>query len=215
MQLKSIIWDWNGTLLNDLDICISCINSLLKARDLPLLEVDYYKEVFAFPVKDYYSIIGFDFTREDFEVPAREFIDLYEKGITHCKLHQASTEVLTHFRNKGVRQYVLSAMHQTMLQETLLYNNVIHYFETFSGLNDHYAASKVARGLELLQKFPIDKSTACMIGDTIHDYEVAQALEIKCVLIADGHQSKQRLESTGAIVFNNLTELIDSRVISI
>ncbi|HZH71811.1 MAG TPA: HAD hydrolase-like protein [Mariniphaga sp.] len=215
MQLKTIIWDWNGTLLNDLDICISCINALLKARDLPLLDIDQYKEVFAFPIRDYYSSIGFDFTYEDFEVPAREFIELYEQGVTECQLHPASTEVLTHFRNKGMRQFVLSAMHQTMLQETLLHNNIIHYFESFSGLNNHYAVSKVARGLELFKIFPIDKNTACMIGDTIHDYQVAQALEIKCVLIADGHQSKQRLESTGATVFNNLAELIYNTDISL
>jgi phosphoglycolate phosphatase len=74
-QLKSIIWDWNGTLLNDLDFCISTINILLKKRELPLLNHYSYKEVFSFPVKDYYQAVGFDFSKEDFAIPAQEFID--------------------------------------------------------------------------------------------------------------------------------------------
>ena len=64
---KHIIWDWNGTLLDDVDIVIDCMNSLLKKRNLPLLHVDKYKDIFTFPVKDYYSQLGFDFTTEPFE----------------------------------------------------------------------------------------------------------------------------------------------------
>lgn len=214
MHLETVIWDWNGTLLNDLNLCISSINSLLKKRALPILKTSMYKEVFSFPVKDYYALIGFDFAREEFEVPAQEFIDLYEKGVAKCKLHTASAEVLTYIKNQGVRQFVLSAMHQNMLQATLKHNKIIHFFESFSGLNDHYATSKVARGSELFQKFSIPVNSALMIGDTIHDFEVAQELGIKCILIADGHQSKSRLEATGAPVIDHLLQLIDHPLLS-
>lgn len=208
MKVSDIIWDWNGTLLNDLSLCLSSINSLLKKRALPLLEKSYYKEVFSFPVRDYYSVIGFDFEKEDFEIPAREFIDLYEAGVAECGLHPAATEVLTYFRNRGFRQYVLSAMQQSMLEKTLKHNNILHYFESISGLDDHYATSKVERGHQLFSSCDIDVNSACMIGDTIHDYEVADALNIRCVLIADGHQSKSRLLATGAPVVESLSELI-------
>lgn len=207
MKVSDVIWDWNGTLLNDLNLCLTSINSLLGKRALPLLEESFYKEVFSFPIKDYYSVIGFDFEKEDFEVPAREFIDLYEAGVAECRLHPAAVEVLSFFRRKGTRQYVLSAMHQPMLEKTLEHNRIINYFEGVSGLGDHYAASKVERGHQLFSSHDIDTETACMIGDTIHDYEVAAALNIRCVLIADGHQSKQRLLSTGATVIDNLQQL--------
>ena len=63
--MNSIIWDWNGTLLNDLDLSVSTINTLLYKRELPLLKNDTYKEVFSFPVKDYYQAVGFDFMKEN------------------------------------------------------------------------------------------------------------------------------------------------------
>lgn len=205
--MQSIIWDWNGTLLNDLDFCISIINVLLKKRQLDLLDRFSYKEVFSFPVKDYYQAIGFDFSKEDFSIPAREFIDLYNAGVPSCKLHAAATEVLEHFYSMGLRQFVLSAMQQEMLEQTLKHQNIFDYFEGVAGLNDHYAVSKIERGEQLIQRYSINKSQATIIGDTNHDFEVAQQLETDCILVADGHQSSDRLKATGAKVIKELRQL--------
>ena len=206
--MKTIIWDWNGTLLNDLDICISTINVLLKKRDLPLLDRGSYKEVFSFPVKDYYQAVGFDFEKEDFAIPAREFIDLYDCRVSECNLHSLAVEVLTHMKSKGYRQFVLSAMKQNMLEETLKQNGIFHFFEGIAGLNDHYAVSKIERGIQLINQFKIDKKDAVIIGDTIHDYEVAKELDLKCLLITDGHQSADRLKETGAKTISGLNHLL-------
>ena len=54
---------------------------------------------------------------------------------------------------------------------------------------------------------PINPATTWLIGDTIHDYEVAQELGCKCVLTAHGHQSRVRLMEAGAPVIDNLAEL--------
>ena len=204
---SAIIWDWNGTLLNDLDLCIASINQLLKNRKLPLLNHSTYRDVFSFPVKEYYRAIGFDFSRENFEVPAKEFIDLYDNGVENCPLHESAREVLKFFREVGVRQFVLSAMKQPMLEKTLKHNGIFSFFEGVAGLNDHYAVSKVERGKELLSDFMIDPVNAWMIGDTNHDFEVARELGLNCVLVADGHQSESRLKQTGAKVISGLNQL--------
>ncbi len=208
--MNTIIWDWNGTLLNDLDVCISSINVLLKKRNLPLLNKKVYKEVFSFPVKDYYEAVGFDFSKEDFSIPAHEFIDLYEKNVKNCSLHLAVKRVLQYFKDKGIRQFVLSAMHQNMLEQTLDYNGILSYFDGIAGLNDHYAVSKIERGRQLIEEFQIEKNDAKIIGDTIHDFEVARELGIECILVADGHQSKERLKTTGTNIVSSLDQLIKS-----
>lgn len=205
--MTTIIWDWNGTLLNDLDLCIDSINTLLEKRSLKLLDHASYKEVFSFPVKNYYEVIGFDFSKEDFEIPAKEFIDLYDSGVKNCPLHFSAVEILEFFRQKEYPQFVLSAMKQTMLEKTLKHNSIYPFFEGVAGLNDHYAVSKVERGKELLNEFNIDVQNTWMIGDTNHDFEVARELGIKCILVADGHQSYERLKETGAEVVGSLPEL--------
>lgn len=207
--MESIIWDWNGTLLNDLDLCISTINKLLKKRNLPVLNSNSYKDAFSFPVEKYYRTIGFDFDKEDFSVPAGEFIEMYHNNINECDLHVNARKILDCFRERGKRQFILSAMKHTMLEKTLKEKGIYGFFEGVAGLNDHYAVSKIERGIELIREHNINKERAYMIGDTDHDFEVAKALGINCILVADGHQSAKRLKRTGAQVVDSLFNLTD------
>ena len=205
--MNSIIWDWNGTLLNDIDLCIDSINSLLKNRNLPLTNTKAYKEIFSFPVQEYYKTLGFDFEKEDFSVSAHQYIDLYYAGFENCSLQKNAIEVLSYFRENGVRQFVLSAMEHEMLEKTLKLKGILHFFEGVAGLKDHYAVSKIEQGKQLITDFKIDSVKTRLIGDTIHDFEVATELGLKCILIADGHQTTERLMQTGGIVIGSLQEL--------
>ena len=202
-----IIWDWNGTLINDLQLCVSSINVLLEKRNLPKLDTQKYKAVFSFPVRDYYEAVGFDFKKEEFEVPAMEFIELYESQVENCRLQPGALDVLNFFKEKGMSQFVLSAMHQKMLEKTLQNNGILQFFDGVAGLDDHYAVSKVERGKQLISQFKIERENAVIIGDTIHDFEVAQELGIRCILVADGHQTEERLWKTGAPVMAALKNL--------
>ncbi len=207
--MQSVIWDWNGTLLNDLELCISSINHLLEKRRLKPLDSQIYREVFSFPVKDYYEAIGFDFSIEDFAVPAGEFIDLYNSKVGGCALHQKAKEILGEIEKLGKKQFVLSAMKQDMLEKTLKHQEILDFFESVNGLDDHYAVSKIELGQQMIDRHQIKKESAVIIGDTIHDFEVAQDLGIRCILIANGHQSKKRLETTGTVVLPDLGELLN------
>jgi phosphoglycolate phosphatase len=184
------------------------MNLLLAERGLPLLDTKKYREVFSFPVKDYYQVLGFDFTKEDFSMPAHQYIDFYNRRFNECALQEYTVEVLQFFRTKGVRQFVLSAMEHEMLEKTLNQKGILHFFEGIAGLTDHYSVSKVDQGKMLMKNFGIDAENSWLIGDTTHDFEVADSIGLSCILIADGHQSVERLRKTGAIVIENLHQLI-------
>lgn len=208
-QFGSIIWDWNGTLLNDMHLCVQTMNELLIKRNLSLMSLSSYQEVFSFPVKDYYRKIGFDFEIEPFEIPAMEFIDGYNQQVFSCLLHQDALSVLRHFHSFGIRQFILSAMHQDVLDDCLKHYQIDHFFEHVRGLDNHFAASKTANGQQLIAEFNLNTSDLVLIGDTVHDFEVASKLGCSCILIANGHQSKAVLESTGAQLIDTLIQLLD------
>jgi len=208
-RFSGIILDWNGTLLDDILLCVRVMNEMLTQRNLPNLSISRYQEVFSFPVKDYYRKIGFDFESEPFEIPALEFIDSYNRLVSKCLLHQDTEKVLEYFQKAGVRQYVLSAMHQDILKNCLEYYRIDQYFDHVSGLDNHFAASKAENGLRFIDALNLDVNELLLIGDTLHDYEVAQALGCQCILIANGHQSKKVLQTSGARVLDSLNQLID------
>lgn len=207
-SISGIIWDWNGTLLNDAGLAVQTMNQMLERRGLPILSVDDYKSVFTFPVKDYYQKIGFDFKAEPFEIPALEFIDCYNSQVKDCSLHRDALKVLSYFQSIGLKQYILSAMEQVVLDHCLQHYQINDFFEYVSGLDNIYAASKIENGHRLIADQKLDASELVLIGDTVHDFEVATELGCQCILIADGHQSKKVLQTTGALVIDSITELL-------
>lgn len=207
-NIKAVIWDWNGTLLNDVEICIRCINKLLMKRNLNIIDKDRYVNIFTFPVKEYYNKAGFDFSKEEFEVPAMEFIRLYHESLPNASLHNGSKEVLQRFKDLGLKQYVLSAMEHESLIKSLKDNGIYDLFININGIDNHYAHSKLDIGKSLIKNIPFQKEEMILIGDTLHDKDVADGLGIDHILVAKGHQSKERLLRETHFVVDELSEVL-------
>lgn len=206
-KIEAIFWDFNGTLLDDVEVSVRAMNRLLIKRDYPQLSVDRYKSIFTFPVQDYYVAAGVDFNRHDWEVVAMEFISNYRREVVDVKLQPFAKEALIHFSKRNIRQFILSAMEQEFLNETVGRCRINHFFERIAGLNDHYAVTKSDTARELIKTTALPPERICLIGDTIHDYEVAVETGIRCVLVANGHQNRKRLGKTGCLVLDDLSEL--------
>lgn len=203
----SVIWDWNGTLLNDVDVCVAAMNRLLGRRGLARLSLARYREVFTFPVQLYYERVGFDFRGESFADVAVEYHDAYEELVHGAELHSDALESLEAFRVRGVGQAVLSALEETRLQNELASRALDGYFSHVFGLPDLHARSKADRGRELLRAVGTH-GRQWMIGDTIHDAEVAREIGVRCVLVGCGHHGADQLRAGGVPVFSGLTKAV-------
>lgn len=193
----TIIWDWNGTLLDDLDLSIKAVNVLLKERYLPLLTLDRYRDIFGFPVINYYEKAGFDFSKEPFEIPARQYVKLYASGESDLKLFPDVVDTLSFFKDNNYRQIVLSAMKEDNLRKMISNAGISHFFDGIFGIKDNYAREKVSIGKQVVENLNLNPEKCLMIGDTLHDAEVAEQCGFDCILFSGGHVAKQRLETTG------------------
>ena len=203
-----IIWDWNGTLLDDVSICIDVMNEILNRRGMHKLSRKKYQRIFQFPVIEYYRLLGFDFQKDSFENLSVEFIEAYHKKLKRAKLFRHSLEILNKFKAKNYSQVIISAMKQANLEESLKDKDVSEFFDHVIGLDDHYADSKIDFAVDFIRKNNIYTEKAVLIGDTTHDFEVANALGCKCILVANGHQSYDKLAETGVTVNNNLKDIL-------
>ena len=206
MKIKHIVWDWNGTLLNDNWLAITAINILLKRYNLPLITLEQYLAVFTFPVIDYYKELGFDFDKTSFSIVGTEFIEEYKLRMYKAKLQDGALEALKYFNKNGISQSLLSAAKQKMLDDLMGYHELEKYFYKVCGLTDHYANSKIDAGKSLINDLDCLPIEVVMIGDTLHDAEVAVEIGAQCALIAHGHTTYKRLLESGENVFHNLFE---------
>jgi phosphoglycolate phosphatase len=206
---RNIIWDWNGTLLDDKWLCIEAISTLLTARNLPPIDAEVYSRIFRFPVRDYYASAGFDFTKEPFEVPALEFIDLYNERRQECPLQPGAMRLLRLFQDMGCSQYLLSASETGILEDMAAHYGITGFFKLIRGLDNHFAAGKAELGQQLLAASGAPAHSVLMIGDTCHDKEVADLLGVDCILLTNGHFPAGRLQGCGTRLINSLDELAD------
>ena len=205
---KTYIFDFNGTLLDDCDLCLKILNFITKEYNLGEVSMEKYKEIFTFPVYLYYKTLGFDTSHASFSVIASKFHGYYNKlSYDECKIFDDVIDVLKSLKNNATL-VCLSASLQSTLEKQLKYYGIYEYFDFIVGLSDTHANSKEQAAIDFINKENIDVNSTLFIGDSIHDYEVANAINVDCVLVSTGHTSKERLLTTKCKVVDNLKQII-------
>ncbi len=207
IDYQHIIWDWNGTLINDAWLVVEIINKMLARRKLQEVNQERHRDIFDFPVMNYYSSIGFDFSKESFERLTDEFISEYYDRFNECQLFDEAEGVLRQIRERGILQSVLSASQEDLLKAKIKHYGIDKYFYNIIGLKNHYAESKIERGKSWVTKLNLEPRDVLLIGDTIHDYDVSKSIGCDCLLVANGHHSYERLASQGVEVIKSLKEM--------
>lgn len=206
-MLKHVLWDWNGTLLDDIDLAIEVMNRLLASRCLPAIDRDRHRATFGFPVRDYYARLGLGPEHGSFEECARIYIDEYNRLVREIPVKPQARAILERLRARGVVQVMLSASDSVHLRELVEHHQIGALFDELVCLDDHYADGKLGVARAWLARTRCDPAELLVVGDTLHDYEVACGLGARCVLVADGHHDEARLRATGCSVVVSLDEL--------
>ena len=204
-----IIWDWNGTLLDDTRAAFDTLNIMLEKRHAPKIEFGFYRDNFAFPVKPFYKAIGVVLENEDWDALAQEYHDIYHEQVK--ALNPQALEAIKIIDEFGVDQCILSALRQDLLERDTAFYGVRDKMELLAGVNNLDGASKVDIAKRLLYKLKATHPQVgrfVMIGDALHDKEVADALGIECVLCSQGSHAHWRLEKV-APTFDTLIAAVN------
>lgn len=209
-MIKHIIWDWNGTLLDDLDVSMEALNHVLESENLPLvLDKEEYRKYFQFPVIEYYKKVGFDFNKTPFSMLAKQYMDYYQPNSLFCSLHKHVEETLQQVKSKNISQYLLSASNLDFLHQQLAVYEIKKYFLDIKGLDNIHAYSKADLAKCFVEENGFNPDEVLFVGDSVHDSEVAKNANCHCVLIANGHEHKSKLLNTDAYVVDNMKQFYD------
>ncbi|MBQ2734886.1 MAG: HAD family hydrolase [Clostridia bacterium] len=204
-----LIWDFNGTLYNDVTESIESANDLLAAHGLPTVQsVEDYRALFGFPIVDYYRRMGFDFEKTPYSELAVEWVAYYLERSKKSLLYPDALPSLARVKAAGIAQIILSATQREMLREQVASLGILSYFDDLLGLENIHAHSKEEIGKAWRAKHP--KARPLLIGDTEHDAEVATAMEADCILVCCGHRPKAALQACKPLlVADSVTEALD------
>lgn len=208
MKYTYCIWDFNGTILDDVELGVYSINKLLESHGMNgILDRENYRQQFDFPIIDYYRRVGFDFEKTPYEELAVEWVDIYLSNFDRARLFPDVISTLEFFKSNGVLQSVLSASERCMLESQITELGIKDYFEELMGIDNIFAASKLILAKKWRENHPDEK--VVFIGDTVHDIETAKLLSADCFIVCAGHQCRERFENCDATVVDSLTELCE------
>ena len=203
--MNYIFWDFNGTVLDDAKLCYEILNEMLVEEERPAVTFEEYLMIFTFPVEAYYAKV-YDLNKTSFTVLAHRFIDRYQPRSLSLKLHDHVIDVIKHFEKEGFVNVLLSASEEKNLKEQLKHYHIEHLFPYVLGTKNIYAKSKVSVAKSFIEEMNINPKDITMIGDTLHDAEVAKELGCDIIIYTKGHQHPSRLQNYRNI--DNFTHLI-------
>ena len=203
---KHLIWDWNGTLLDDVAAAVGALNRMLTKRGAKPISIDRYRRRFGFPVRPFYAELGVDLDQWDWN----EICEDFHRFIVAepQAVRSESRTALELAAQRGFRQSILSALRQDLLEQALVRNGLAAFFDNIFGVDNLDGASKLQRGRELMTALGPGAGQPVFIGDTLHDAEVARALGARCILVSCGHQMPSRLAAAGCPVAGSLIEAV-------
>ncbi len=206
MKFDRVMWDFNGTVLDDLDVGIKSANTLLARHGLPQLSgVEAYYSVFGFPIIDYYRRLGFDFSRLSFSELANEWVDIYLENVSAAPARRGIKNITEKISLLGIKQTLFSMTETNMLMHQLSLISMENSFDEIVGKDDIYASGKLALAKKWAESHIGEN--ILYIGDTTHDAESAEIIGAKCILISGGHESKETLLGSGLPVIDSIYEV--------
>ena len=131
----------------------------------------------------------------------------YRAAVQQLTLYAQAPEILTKLAEYGVQHYIISAYEHVHLNDLVNSFDIHHLFKGIYGLQKNAVLHKVTLGQQAMRQHQINPETCLIIGDTLHDFELSQALNTHIILLASGHNSYQKLIETGAPTLHHFNEL--------
>ncbi len=206
-NVKHIIWDFNGTLLADAQLGVDCDNHVFDTLGLQRITLEDYRRHMTMPVRDFYTALGVDLNVYKYETISRLWLDRFNQHAVSVGLVPGALELTARMKRSGFTQSILSASYEKSLLAQCKALGLAQTMDEISGLGDESAQKKTDIGKRQLERLGLNGGDCVLVGDMVADSELAEALGTACVLVPWGHNSEDRLCTTGRTVARSMEEL--------
>jgi phosphoglycolate phosphatase-like HAD superfamily hydrolase len=212
--MQHVVWDWNGTLFDDLHVVIDAVNEGLTPLGVGPITLDVYRSHYTRPVKLFYDrLMGRDISEEEWVGLDARFHDGYRRMLERAQPNAGAVAALDLMRSQGVRQSLLSMFPHGELIPLVTRLGLDSYFDRIDGLRGVPGDTKAAyleAHLRLLTAGE-DPSGVLVVGDTPDDAVAAAHVGARCVLFDNGAHHRHELEGCGVPVVASLLEAVSLR----
>jgi len=210
MNAPHLVWDWNGTLLDDLGIVVEAVNRSIAVFGLDTITADDYRDHYTRPVRDFYDRL-FRRTIEDDEwlILNAGFHDAYFELARDADLAPGAHEAMGMVAEAGWSQSLLSMSPQDWLEEIVDRLGLSERFELIDGLSGPTGGLKAGHLEEHLETLGLAGESVAVVGDTPDDVAAARHVGAIPILFHGGSHHRELLESEGVPVAETVVEAVE------
>ena len=209
-QRTHLVWDWNGTLLDDNTAVVGATNAAFGEVGLAPITVEQYREMYCIPIPRFYErLMGRLPTDAEWEVMDGVFHRHYTEQRDACGLTAGAAELLAQWQLTGRSQSIMSMYRHDELVPVVRGYGIERHFVRVDGRTGPSGGSKseyMARHLAAMEA--ISPHHTVVIGDAVDDAVAAAHAGAKAVLYTGGSHSRASLEKAGVPVVDTLAEAI-------
>ncbi len=205
-EYSTIVWDFNGTLIDDVNAALLSVNDMLRKRNQPEIDLLRYKWAVDSPISKFYDKIFIPGT-VDLNRDCYEFDEGYERHLSKNPIMNGALQIVRHFHDIGKTQVVISASQIDKVRNRLKEISLFEYFDDILARKDLMAKDKLYLAERYFSEHEITPSKTLVIGDCVADFQMAEALSCDCVLTTQGHQGREEFKATTATIIDSLLEL--------
>ncbi|HTJ32547.1 MAG TPA: HAD hydrolase-like protein [Dactylosporangium sp.] len=206
--MKHLVWDWNGTLLDDLKLVVDATNVGLATVGGPVITADDHRRDFRRPILDYYAhVLERPVDQAEFQLLDDAFHDAYRQRIDEVRLVPDALEAME--RWTGTQSLLSMFFHDELLVEVERHGigaRLVRVDGLPGTVGGHKKAEYLRRHLDALALDPAD---VVLVGDSVDDGEAARTVGASAVLYAGGFTDTALLRATGLPVAFSLVEAVD------
>lgn len=191
-KYKLIVWDWNGTLFEDVDISLKTVNYILEKRGMPPINMEQYYSYVETPITKFYEHL-FDMSKVSFEEIGKDYYYAYHIYCDTLTVSDGLKALLKKLSDAGCVQKLVSGYEHAYLCSMTERCGVKGYFSDINGAENRKAESKLDRIKDVIAESGFAPEECVIIGDTEHEYEIAAALGAQCILVSWGHRPYEEL----------------------
>jgi len=210
--MHRVVWDWNGTLFDDLHVIIEAVNLGLEPLGLGPIDLDDYRTHYTRPVKVFYDrLAGRDMTEDEWHAIDSRFHDGYRELMRRARPTRDAVPALDAVRSAGIPQSLLSMFPHPDLVPLVSRLGLAHYFDRIDGLRGPPGDTKAGYLERHLAELigDADPSDVLVIGDTPDDAVAAAQVGARCVLYDNGSHHRAGLEVAGVPIVDSLLAAVE------
>jgi phosphoglycolate phosphatase-like HAD superfamily hydrolase len=205
-----VVWDWNGTLLDDLPIVIQSVNRSIRAFGLNAIDAGVYRDHYTRPVRHFYdSLFGRPVTDEEWLRLNTGFHESYFELATRVDLAPGARDAMARLQHAGWTQSLLSMSPQDWLVGIVDRLGLTELFLIVDGLSGPSGGLKAFHLEEHLAALAIDGDRVVVVGDTPDDVAAARHVGAVPILFHGGSHHMDVLEAEGVPIAETIGGAVD------